>query len=150
PSRASHRSAVDQAQIHMQETGVVGGSGTHFGPATRDHYDMSRWALTGPAVAVNEVYADVDPPHRGRNSGEPVMLKPHPSGGFLPAMLTILGSIPLLQELFLCCERVASDSCVDDRWWSGESFPPSVLLDQADTDGSDDLQPLQDLLCEVQ
>jgi len=78
------------------------------------------------------------------------MLKPHPSQGHLPALLAILVSIPLVQELFLCRERVVSDYGVNDRWWSGESFPSLVLSDQAGVDSPDDLRPLQDLLCEVQ
>ena len=129
---------------------MVGGSGACFGPSTQEYYDMSKWAVTRSAAAVNEIYPDVEPPHRGRHPGEPVMLKPHPSEGYLPALLTILASIPLAQELFLCRERVASDYGVDDRWWSGESIPSPVLLDLAGVDSPDDLQPLQDLLCEVQ
>jgi len=108
PSRASHQGLAGSMEM-QQESGVVGSSGPVFGPATREHYDMSKWALTHPGVTESEIFPDVDIPHRARIAGEPVIIKPLTPASDLPSLLTILNTIPMAQEMLLSVGDVAPD-----------------------------------------
>ena len=108
PSRASHQGLAGSIEM-QQESGVVGSSGPVFGPATREHYDMSKWALTHPGVTESEIFPDVDIPHRARIPGEPVMIKPLTPASDLPSLLTIFATIPMAQEMLLSVGDVAPD-----------------------------------------
>lgn len=100
PSRASHHGMSSSVEV-QQESGVVGGSGAYFGPATQESYDPSKWALTRAGVTETEVYPDLSLPFQPRVEGEPTLVKPIPEVAELASLLTILTTIPLALEMLL-------------------------------------------------
>ncbi|KAF2738557.1 hypothetical protein EJ04DRAFT_428786 [Polyplosphaeria fusca] len=137
PSRTSHHAGGDaplpSVENEGQEMGVIGGKPI-FGPATKDHYDSSQWALV-PVSRANEYIPDARPSNRKREPNGPVMLKPIPSGDYLPALLTILHSIPMFRNALLSPQISFDDYGVDDEWWKGGSgSAPRARTVQVDSD----------------
>src|SRR5437016_1780096 len=99
-----------------QESGVTD---RHFGRATRSHYYSSTWADTTVGASTHEIYLDPEPVDRKRNPGEPVFLKPSPSGHTLASWLTISHSIPLARAALLCPQYLLPNYGHDDEWWNG-------------------------------
>lgn len=130
-----------------QENGVTGNSAPYFGPATKQHYDTSQWALTLAGPTVSETIPDLDLYQRKRGEAEPAMLKPLPSGDYLPALITILHAIPLARNTLLMESCISSDYGHDANWWSGsqiQSTGPRLV----ETDST--VQSNLDLINEVQ
>jgi hypothetical protein len=134
PSRTSHHSASGDAPLPSiettigQESGVIGGTSPYFGPATKEHYDTNQWALV-PTTTTTELYPDPVPSERKREYGGPAILKPLPSGDYLPALLTILHSVPLFRNFFLAPQRTLNDYGVNAEWWKGASWPTAQTVE---------------------
>ncbi|KAK7625128.1 hypothetical protein IWX48DRAFT_656890 [Phyllosticta citricarpa] len=144
PSNSLHGSGTGDyhGQGMNQETGVVGGTGVQFGPATREHYESSQWALT----TVSNTIPDPPPNQRFRNQDEPAFLKPLPSQDYLPALLTILERIPMARNALLLKKHVLPDYGQESLWWSGTP----VTLPQTIVDGQEDSSADGKLICETQ
>jgi hypothetical protein len=127
-----------KAQISPQESGVIGSSGAVFGPANRDHYEPSLWAMTVADSAAVEIIPDVDVQDRTRLENEPAIMKPLGNGDPLPAFITILGQIPLVQKLFVEYGHVLDDYGKDSAWWSGTSIELPETTDMGTNDGTND------------
>ncbi|KAH8733220.1 hypothetical protein GQ44DRAFT_23252 [Phaeosphaeriaceae sp. PMI808] len=151
PSRTSQRSAVSthlgdapmQSIENTQESGVVGNAQPIFGPATRDHYDTTQWALVPRAT---EVIPDPAPSDRQREKGQPAVLKPSPRFNYLPALISILHSIPLFRNALLAPTVTQSNYWMGDDWWKGSPEIPSRIID---TENQDEVYRLE-ILYEAQ
>lgn len=104
--------------------GVVGNSKPAFGPATKDTYDASQWALVPTAT---EVIADPIPSQRQREEGQPAILKPNLN--YLYALIPILHSIPLFRNALLCPTVSQRNYWMGDDWWKGNASPPARIVD---------------------
>jgi hypothetical protein len=124
PTRPNSRQSQSsmRAQRSPQESGIIGSTGAVFGPANREHYDPSQWALTVPDANAVEIIPDVDPHERVRARDEPTFMKPLGIGDPLPAFITILGQIPLAQKLMIERGIILADYGKDSTWWSGTSI----------------------------
>ena len=137
------------SDIGPQESGVTNASGTHFGPANREHYDSSKWAMTTTHAAAHEIVLDPEPADRQRENGEPASLKPSAAGPFLNSLLVILHSIPLAREALLSREHLLSDYGHDDEWWKGTAIKVPRIVDMG-TNGSAALETRDEILYETQ
>ena len=144
-SRSGRDSVMDT--YTSQETGVVGSSGTYFGPATREQYDTDRWALTtvadsGSKAITGGPYLNPEPPDSSRSSpklknlpdplpedrrrdpAQPAFLKPLPQPDeYLPSLITILSQIPLARHVLLASDVCLQDYGYEKEWWSGTAIP---------------------------
>lgn len=102
-----------------QESGIVDSAGTQFGPATREYYDTSQWAMTVANPSTVEFIPDPVPSQRRRNNGEPCFIKPLANGDYLPALITILHAIPLACRALLLPENALTNYGYDAGWWQG-------------------------------
>lgn len=100
------------------------GTGTHFGPATKAEYDEAKWGMTIVGSTTQEFIPDLDPPQRKREGDEPVFMKPLPSSDYLPALVTILHSIPAVRNAVLAFPIVAHNYGYNPSWWSGTPIRP--------------------------
>lgn len=115
-------------EVPQQESGVTGVdvsvSQPSFGPATRDYYDQSQWAMTLPASAQQvPSQAEVAPSKRERKVGAPAFLVESPdraSSSRLGGYLTILHEIPLARNLYLRGAPEDTNYGNDPQWWKGE------------------------------
>ncbi|KAF2474107.1 uncharacterized protein BDR25DRAFT_332296 [Lindgomyces ingoldianus] len=156
PSRTSHRSGasgahagdvpVQSVETGPQESGVIGDSGAHFGPANRPSYDDSQWALV-PLTTSAEFVPDAVPSQRKREEDGPVILKPIPSGDYLPALITILHSIPLFRNALLAPAVFLKDYTIEGEWWKGDTPEPARTVEYG---SGDDSASELDMLHEVQ
>lgn len=123
-----------------QETGVVGSDNTHFGPATRDHYEETSWALTLMEPQIREAQINPNPEERKRRDEEPAFIRPSEEADRLSALITILHAIPLAREALLLRDKVASDYGFDPQWWNGQAknFSKAVSFESDESVGSDD------------
>jgi hypothetical protein len=140
PTRPNSRQSSMKAQISPQESGVIGTSGVVFGPANRDHYEPSVWAMTVADSAAVEIIPDVDVEDRIKTDNEPAIMKPLGNGDPLPALITILGQIPLAQKLLVQSGDILEDYGKDSSWWSGTPIElPEVTHMDTDEVTTDDL-----------
>ena len=116
-----------------QETGVTTSRAVHFGPATQDYYDSSKWSLT-TQTPTEEIVLDPEPVERRREVGEPAFLKPAASGHYLGPFLTIVHSIPLAREYMLCRDFTLRNYRHHDEWWNGTQIKTPTIL-RYDNDG---------------
>ncbi|KAM0291650.1 hypothetical protein ACHAO9_003777 [Fusarium lateritium] len=137
------RESAQEAGITMpqHESGITGPSEpapvNAFGPAKRETYDESSWAMvpTGPSKesSPNEVL----PSKRKRVPGAPVMLVNsgiqsghHHLGG----LLTIIHEIPIARNALLGIGTPATTYGHSNDWWRGqEILSPEVLAKMAQT-----------------
>jgi hypothetical protein len=111
-----------------QESGVVDGSGVSkpfFGPATEDYYDSAAWAMV-PATKSIEYIPDANILSQKRESDEPPFIKPTPNQYYLPALLTMLHTIPLFRNAFLAPQVSLEDYWLGEDWWK-EMFRPQLV-----------------------
>ena len=120
--RAMAMSMADSRTLSDQEIGVLENKG--FGPATREHYETEKWALTVTGPQTQEIVLDPDPLDRIRSKGAPAFLKPSPAGHRLPALLKILHSIPMAREALLNRAHTLSDYGGQKEWWAGTAVQP--------------------------
>lgn len=151
PSRTSVRSGASplngdipvQSIEDMQESGIIGKGGSLkpiFGPANRDNYD-NNWAMVLHSTST-ELIPDAAACARRREEDGPAIIKPLPSGNYLPALLTILHSIPSIRNAFLCPEASLSDYNAGDEWWKGNPSIPARTVEYGTEDESRDLELL--------
>jgi hypothetical protein len=112
--------------IEGQETGVTGNAKPAFGPATKDFYDSSQWAMVPTATAYIE---DPAPSQRQRGEGQPAILKPSPNFNYLPALIPILHSIPQFRNALLSPEVAQKSYWVGDDWWKGSAVARARIID---------------------
>jgi hypothetical protein len=135
-----------RSTLPAQENGVTG-AGTHFGPAKREYYDPSNWALTTFSSS-REIIDHPPPTKRRRLDDEPSFLRGSKETDYLAPLLTIYHSIPLAREALLMRNLKVHTYGHDASWWSGTTDENTKALS---TDN--DLQIDRDecnLLAEVQ
>ncbi len=120
------RADKNQGIENIQESGVIGNSKPVFGPANRDHYDSSQWAMVPRAT---ELISDPVPSQRQREEGQPIILKPSPNFNYLPALIPILHSIPQFRNAFLSPTVSQKSYWMGDDWWKGSPSPPTRVID---------------------
>lgn len=137
-------------ELPGQENGVANTSNQQFGPANREHYDTSAWAMTLSKTTAHEIIINPDPEHRKRGSNEPAFLRPSEQTGHLPGLLTILHSIPLAREALLLGDATIHDYGHDNQWWNGTAIniPKIVSLEDyhQNSDWNDMLHEAQRLM----
>ncbi|KAG9783072.1 hypothetical protein HRR83_002015 [Exophiala dermatitidis] len=105
--------------LPAQENGVTG-TGTHFGPAVRDYYDPSNWAMT--TFSTSREVVDHPPPSKRRRVGdEPAFLRGSKETDYLGPLLTIYHSIPLAREALLMASLKVHNYGYEENWWSGST-----------------------------
>jgi hypothetical protein len=123
------RRLTDGAGIeNTQESGVVGGSKPVFGPANQDYYPADTWAMVPTST---EVIPDPAPSQRKRDEGHPGVLKPSPRFNYLPALISILHSIPLFRNALLATNITQRSYWMGDDWWKGSPALPARIIDTA-------------------
>ena len=137
----------------QQESGITGTHSTptepYFGPATRQEYDPSEWAMTATRTT-HEIYLDpANPQDRMRKAGEPTFFKPSENGYHLGPALAILHSIPAAREALIMPNTVLEDYGHNERWWSGEAIETSRITTVIEGDAPDKKQP-SEVIVEVQ
>ncbi|KAF2170812.1 hypothetical protein M409DRAFT_63869 [Zasmidium cellare ATCC 36951] len=149
-ARALAMSRGDVDMPFAQERGVVkqDGSEVKFGPATRDHYDQSQWALV---PASQEIVPDA-PAHRRKYDGQgPRFLKHLPDGDYTPNLITICHSIAKLREAFYLRDYVKHDYGSEPDWWRGHPIPmPRIVHTSDGTSAEPDSDKYDELISEVQ
>lgn len=130
-----------------QESGVLGSTGTAgvLRPATQNYYDTASWALV-PATKSTEYIPDAPLDAQIRRD-KPGLIKPSVSNHHLPALITILHTIPLARNALLVPTITSSDYWRGEDWWKGAGSAPSIVFN--DDPGSEALPELE-LLYEVQ
>ncbi|KAI7161395.1 hypothetical protein KC349_g2771 [Hortaea werneckii] len=137
----------------QQESGVVGSDGkeTRFGPATKDHYDASQWAMVPRTSSTGEIIPDVDVERRKNGPGEPRLLKQMPEGDYLSNFVTICHAIAGVRETMLMREFVKSSYGQDSEWWRGNAITMPRIVH---TDSGRPIEPeadkYEELVSEVQ
>ncbi|KAF2095002.1 hypothetical protein NA57DRAFT_59759 [Rhizodiscina lignyota] len=116
------------AMYQSQEMGVVGGTGTQFGPATRDYYDNKSWAMTLANPSAVEVIPDPGALQRKREDHEPCFMKPLTNGDYLPSLVTILHSIPMSREALTFSSNTLASYGSDEDWWRGTAIRPRIIV----------------------
>ncbi|KAF1971732.1 hypothetical protein BU23DRAFT_599984 [Bimuria novae-zelandiae CBS 107.79] len=145
---STHMGDVPMQSVETgQESGVVGSSGTPgvLRPATQSYYDSASWALV-PATKSTEYIPDasVNAQIRGNNPG---FIKPTVGDHHLPALITILHSIPVMRNALLAPEIAASDYWCGEEWWKGTASAASITVaDDPEFEATSELE----LLYEVQ
>ncbi|RMZ73264.1 ubiquitin interaction motif [Pyrenophora seminiperda CCB06] len=131
--------------IENQESGFTG-SNANFGPATRDDYAPSQWALV-PTSTSTEIIADPVPGQRKREEGQPAILKPSSNFNYLSSLIPIIHSIPLFRNALLCPDILQSEYWLGDKWWKGS--PANITRTVETTMGRSEAQGL-DIIHETQ
>lgn len=135
---------------YMQESGVVkqDGSEVKFGPATREHYDQTQWAMV---PASQEVVLDAPAKERQYDGEGPRFLKHLPDGDYTPNLITICHSIAQLREAFLMRDYVKHDYGSEPDWWRGHPIPmPRIVHTSDGTSAEPDSDKYDELISEVQ
>lgn len=124
-------------QLPGQANGVTVTSDPHFGPATQEYHDTTRWAMIHSGTTTHEIILNPEPRNRKRQEGTPAFIKPSTSGYYLSSLITILHAIPLAREALLLREHMLSDYGHDVDWWDGQAvkFPRIVNLADGIHDG---------------
>ncbi|KAJ9647582.1 hypothetical protein H2204_000211 [Knufia peltigerae] len=117
--------------VPAQENGITG-TGAHFGPANRDYYDPSNWALTTFSTA-REIIDHPPPSKRRRIDDQPAFLRGSKETDYLGPLLTIYHSIPLAREALLMPGLKIHAYGHDSSWWSGTNDENSKSLSTDNT-----------------
>ncbi|KAF2157995.1 hypothetical protein K461DRAFT_290254 [Myriangium duriaei CBS 260.36] len=124
---------------NSQESGIVTVSDFH--PATKAHYDPSRWAMTlhgsSNTHEAKEIVLDVDVAERRNQDGQPRFFKHLPSGDYLPSLLTIAHSIPAAREAMLLRSHVQPSYGQDSEWWRGQAIRLPRIVNTEDGSPAD-------------
>ncbi|KAF2128325.1 hypothetical protein P153DRAFT_423572 [Dothidotthia symphoricarpi CBS 119687] len=135
PSRSSQHSNLSThlgdapiESIEMQESGVIGGANAAFGPATKEHYETSQWAMVPTTTAYIPDPTPTDR-MRERESGKPPVLKPSPNFNYLPLAISILHSIPLFRNALLSPGVTQKEYWLGDDWWKGSPTASARVID---------------------
>ncbi|KAF2446190.1 hypothetical protein P171DRAFT_254103 [Karstenula rhodostoma CBS 690.94] len=131
---------------NSQESGVVGkGTAGVLRPATQNYYDSASWALV-PAAKSTEFIPDASLLDQVRKE-QPGFLKPAVGDNHLPALITMLHSIPLIRNTLLAPAVSTSNYWRGEDWWKGTASAASIIVD--DDTGTETGAQLE-LLYEVQ
>jgi len=106
---------LSRSEMPPQETGIT----THFGPATRGHYEDADWAVATVGSGTHEIFPNPEPVDRRRIPGEPAFLKPSLSAHTLASFITVLHSIPLARRALLFQDHLLPNYGHNDEWWDG-------------------------------
>ena len=107
-----------------QQDGTISNSGQErpqFGPATKDSYDPSQWAMVVSSSTRVYENPEAEERQRDRAGGAPVFFKPLQEQDPLPSLITILGQIPAVRREFLCANLQFEHYGSNMRWWDGEN-----------------------------
>jgi hypothetical protein len=99
-----------------------------FGPANQEYYPTDSWAMVPTST---EVIPDPTPSQRKRDEGHPGVLKPSPRFNYLPALISILHSIPLFRNALLATNVTQRSYWMGDDWWKGSPALPARIIDTA-------------------
>lgn len=132
---------------NSQESGIVGNGGTAgvLRPATQNYYDSASWALV-PATKSTEYIPDAALDGQIRKE-KPGFIKPTVGDNHLPALITILHSVPHIRNTLLAQELQAANYWRGEDWWKGTSSTTSIFVN--DDTGSESGSELE-FLYEVQ
>lgn len=135
-----------RSTLPAQENGVTGVP-SNFGPARREFYEPSSWALT--TISTSREIVDHPPPTKRRRVGEePAFLRGCKETEYLAPLVTIYHSIPLAREALLMHPLKVHNYGHDASWWSGTTDENTKALS---TDSSLQIDRDQcNLLAEVQ
>lgn len=110
-----------------QESGTVGSIGAAgFRPATQSYYDNASWALV-PATKSTEYVPDAPLDAQIRRD-KPGLIKPSVTDHNLPALITILHTIPLVRNALLAPDITSNDYWRGEDWWKGTASVASVTV----------------------
>ncbi|KAF2669249.1 hypothetical protein BT63DRAFT_455226 [Microthyrium microscopicum] len=151
PTRPNSRNSDSSMKVLMdpQESGIIGGSNPNFGPATKEHYESSQWALTVPDANAVEIYPDLETWDLVREDNEPVIMKPLTSRELLPALIAIIGHIPLAQKTLIEAPPALDNYGTGSLWWTGVPFASKIVdteVPGADPHGAELLAETQRLV----
>ncbi len=138
-----------------QENGVVGANGEQvFGPATKEYYDSSQWAMVpmnGGTYGAREIVPDLPVEQRVLKTGEPRVLKHTPNGDYLPNFLTICATIEGAREHMLLKDHVQLDYGQDAEWWKGHAISrPNIVHIEDGSPAEPESDQHDELLAETQ
>ena len=119
-----------------QENGTIS-SGQQFGPAQRDHYPASQWALA-PIASSREVVDHPPASKRRRIPGQPAFLRGTADAGYNAPLLNIYHSIPLAREALLFPPLKIAAYGHSNDWWSGTSDENSKSISFFETSFADE------------
>ena len=139
-------SMTDSQTLPSQENGTVDHTGKVFGPAQRNDYDPSMWAMM-PYAGTQEILLNPEPGDRRRLVNTPAFIKPAASGHRLPALLTILHSIPMAREALLSRNHLLPDYGFEKDWWDGTAIK---ILKIVNVDGEGRPEESDDVIHEIQ
>lgn len=113
---------------NSQESGVVGKAGTAgvLRPATQNYYDSASWALV-PAAKSTEFIPDASLDDQIRKE-QPGFIKPAVGDNHLPALITVLHSIPLIRNTLLAPEISTNNYWRGEDWWKGTASAASIIV----------------------
>ncbi|KAK4540969.1 hypothetical protein LTR36_008477 [Oleoguttula mirabilis] len=143
----------------QQESGVITVDGTetaaagsnNFGPATKEYYDKSQWAMVPRAISSNEIVPDADVEHRKNVPGEPRVVKHLPDGDYLANFLTICHAIAGAREAMLMRDFVRASYGQDGEWWRGHSISlPRIVHAGSGSPVEPEADKYDELVAEVQ
>ena len=137
----------------QQEGGVIQGDGTEkkFGPATKEHYEHSQWALVPRVSATGEIIPEVDVEQRKNVPGEPRLLKHLADGDYLANFLTICHAIAGAREAMLMRQAMELNYGVDGDWWRGHAISvPRIVHTEDGRPLEPEADKYDELLAEVQ
>jgi hypothetical protein len=130
--------------IENQESGFIGNQKSGFHPATGTNYDEKQWGMVVASSA--ELVPDAAP-HARKRENNPAIIKPVPGPSYLPALLTILHSIPLYRNALLIPQISKQDYGAGEDWWKGNASAPARIIDSS---SSNDVVRELDLIHETQ
>lgn len=137
----------------QQETGVVGkdGADNQFGPATKEYYDASQWAMVPRTISSGEIIPDVDIEERKNLAGEPRLLKHIPEGDYLSNFLTICHAIAGARETMLMRDCTSSSYGQEGEWWRGNPISmPRIVHTDSGTPVDPEAGKSEEIIAEVQ
>ncbi|KAH7192213.1 uncharacterized protein B0J16DRAFT_332549 [Fusarium flagelliforme] len=134
--RAIRESAQEAGiTIPEQETGFIGPSEpapTQFGPANRETYEESQWAMVPVGPASKEISTnDPKPSERKRIQSAPALLiksRPGEHDHRLGGLLTIMHEIPMVRNILLNIGNIAATYGNNKDWWKGEEILSQEVL----------------------
>jgi hypothetical protein len=82
-----------------------------------------------PTTSSAELIPDAAPSQRKREEDGPAIIKPIPNDDYLPALITILHSIPLYRNALLSPEISLPKYTVSENWWKGEASTHARIVE---------------------
>ena len=124
-TRAIAISRNETQTLPGQETGTIDYGKQTFRPATREHYETDKWAMTYPAAQTQEIILNPEPNDRKRQPNTPAFFKTPSTSHRLSALIKIFHAIPMAREALLNRTMMLQDYGYEKDWWDGT--PVKVL-----------------------